>query len=53
MLPKKLTSRAQDFCWNATKTVTDVEMTNLFSKYENIEDLQNLRGSQQTNKVNH
>lgn len=32
------------------KNVTDAEMTDLFSKYGNIKDLQILRGSQQTSK---
>jgi len=33
------------------KNVTDAEMTDLFSKYGNIKDLQILRGSQQTSKA--
>ncbi|XP_062181553.1 RNA-binding protein BRN1-like [Phragmites australis] len=33
------------------KNVTDSEMTDLFSKYGNIKDLQILRGSQQTSKA--
>jgi RNA recognition motif. (a.k.a. RRM, RBD, or RNP domain) len=32
------------------KTVTDEELSALFSKYGNIKDLQILRGSQQTSK---
>lgn len=32
------------------KNVTDTEMTDLFSQYGNIKDLQILRGSQQTSK---
>jgi RNA recognition motif-containing protein len=32
------------------KNVTHAEMTDLFSKYGNIKDLQILRGSQQTSK---
>jgi hypothetical protein len=32
------------------KNVTDAEMTDLFSQYGNIKDLQILRGSQQTSK---
>jgi RNA recognition motif-containing protein len=34
------------------KNVTDTELTDLFSKYGNVTDLQILRGSQQTNKGN-
>jgi RNA recognition motif-containing protein len=34
------------------KNVTDAEMTDLFSQYGNIKDLQILRGSQQTSKGN-
>jgi CUG-BP- and ETR3-like factor len=33
------------------KNVTDAEMTDLFSQYGNIKDLQILRGSQQTSKA--
>uniref|UniRef100_J3L7P4 RRM domain-containing protein n=1 Tax=Oryza brachyantha TaxID=4533 RepID=J3L7P4_ORYBR len=33
------------------KNVTDTELTDLFSKYGNIKDLQILRGSQQTSKA--
>lgn len=33
------------------KNVTDTELTDLFSKYGNVTDLQILRGSQQTNKA--
>ena len=32
------------------KNVTEVEVSNLFSQYGDIKDLQILRGSQQTNK---
>jgi hypothetical protein len=32
------------------KNVSDTELTDLFSKYGNIKDLQILRGSQQTSK---
>jgi len=34
------------------KNVTDTELTDLFSKYGNVKDLQILRGSQQTSKGN-
>ncbi|KAI5018180.1 hypothetical protein ZWY2020_043068 [Hordeum vulgare] len=42
---------AQTFHRNAPQNVTDVEMTDLFSQYGNIKDLQILRGSQQASKA--